>query len=100
MKHLKRALLVAALVFVLQIIATVVVSYQNHGSWQFSDYYTKPVNLILLGMFFVSTFLSGLNKDQMEKIKPETVLSPIFYCFQFLTKCKGRWPPEISTGGE
>lgn len=67
MKHLKRALLVAALVFVLQIIASVVVSYQDHGSWQFSDYYTKSVNLILLGMFFVSTFLSGLNKDQMGK---------------------------------
>lgn len=67
MKHLKRALIVAALVFVLQIIASVVVSYHDHGSWQFSDYYSKSVNLILLGMFFVSTFLSGLNKDQIEK---------------------------------
>lgn len=44
MKYIKRTLPFLLLILVLEIVASVIASYHSYGAWQFSDFYTKPMN--------------------------------------------------------
>ena len=67
MKYFKWALLITLGSFILQLIASFIVSHRLYGGWHFSDYYSKSTNWIILGLFFISSLLSGINKDRAQK---------------------------------
>lgn len=61
MKYSKQALFFTLLILVLEIIASVIVSYRAHGTWQFSDFYTKPMNWCLPVFYLLCNVVMGLN---------------------------------------
>nr|WP_296155108.1 hypothetical protein [uncultured Peptoniphilus sp.] len=61
MKYSKQALFFTLLILVLEIIASVIVSHRSHGTWQFSDFYSKPMNWYLPIIYLVSNVLAGIN---------------------------------------
>lgn len=67
MKYVKRTLPFLFLILVLEIIASVIVSYRAHGAWQFSDFYTKPMNWYILIIYLLSNVAAGFNRDHMAK---------------------------------
>lgn len=67
MKYIKRTLPFLLLILVLEIVASVIASYHSYGAWQFSDFYTKPMNWHIPVIFLVSNVLAGIYRDHMEK---------------------------------
>ncbi|CAC9933423.1 hypothetical protein PEPCOX59622_01328 [Aedoeadaptatus coxii] len=67
MKYIKRTLPFLLLILVLEIVASVIASYRSYGAWQFSDFYTKPMNWHIPVIFLVSNVLAGIYRDHMEK---------------------------------
>lgn len=67
MKYVKRALPFLLLIFILEIVASVIVVHRGHGTWQFSDFYNKPMNWYIPLIYLVSNVLAGINRDHMEK---------------------------------
>lgn len=67
MKYIIRTLPFLLLIFVLEIVASVIVVHRGHSTWQFSDFYTKPMNWYIPLIFLVSNVLAGINRDHMAK---------------------------------
>ena len=67
MKYIKRTLPFLLLILVLEIVASVIASYHSYGAWQFSDFYTKPMNWNIPVIFLVSNVSAGIYRDHMEK---------------------------------
>lgn len=67
MKYVKRTLPFLLLIFILEVVASVIVVHRSHGTWQFSDFYSKPMNWYIPVIYLVSNVLAGINRDHMEK---------------------------------
>lgn len=67
MKYVKRTLPFLLLIFILEVVASVIVVHCSHGTWQFSDFYSKPMNWYIPVIYLVSNVLAGINRDHMEK---------------------------------